>query len=68
MKICRHGGKLAGPRLPQLKGKAKVIGADAHDQAAWSFADDIVRQLRLSNVVLMKGPRLPIAAATPTRP
>jgi hypothetical protein len=51
--------------LPQLKGKGKVVGADAQDRAARYFGDAVTKQLLLSNVVLLKGPPLPIAAHKP---
>jgi hypothetical protein len=56
--------KLNLHRLPQLKGKGKVIGADAHDQAARYFGNEVTKQLLLSNVILLKGPPLPVAVAS----
>jgi len=61
--IC-HAVKLNLHRLPQLKGKGKVIGADAHDQAARYFGDAVAKQLLLSNVILLKGPPLPTATGS----
>lgn len=55
--------KLNLHRLPQLKGRGKVVGADAHDQAARYFGDAVTKQLLLSNVILMKGPPLPAATS-----
>ena len=55
--------KLNLHQLPQLKGKGKIVGAYAHDWAARYFGDAVTKQLLLSNVILMKGPALAIAAS-----
>ena len=58
--------KLHLHRLPQLKGRGKIVGADAHDLAARYFGDAVTKQLFLSNVILMKGPALPVAVSSTT--
>jgi len=54
-------------RLPQLKGRGKIIGAGQWDQAARYFGDALLKQLLLSNVVLLKGPPLTSAVSTAAR-
>ena len=43
-------------RLPQLKGKGKLIDPNARSDAAHAFARAVADQLALSNVILLKGP------------
>ena len=48
-------------RLPQLKGKGKVVDVQKREMAARYFSDSLFDQLRLSNTVLFKGPPTPLA-------
>jgi hypothetical protein len=53
--------------LPQLKGRGKIVGADQRDWAARYFGDALLKQLLLSNVVLLKGPPFTPAVNTAGR-
>jgi hypothetical protein len=50
--------KLNLHRLPQLKGKGKIVGAGARDQSVDFFCAHVVAHLLQSNIVLLKGPPL----------
>ena len=43
-------------RLPQLKGKGKVINPDVRSSAVRAVAAAIVEQLALSGIILLKAP------------
>jgi len=43
-------------RLPQLKGKGKIINPDARSDAARALANAVADQLALSDVLFLKGP------------
>jgi hypothetical protein len=43
-------------RLPQLKGKGKIIHPDARSDAARTLASAVADQLALSDVLILKGP------------
>ena len=43
-------------RLPQLKGKGRVIDPNARSQAAHTLANAVADQLALSGVILLRGP------------
>jgi hypothetical protein len=43
-------------RLPQLKGKGRVLNPDARSNGAKSVADAMAAQFDLSGVILLKGP------------